>query len=437
MNGKIASYIARRFMLARKRSRSVGVVTGVSIAGIAVATLAMVCVLSVYNGFDALLSSQLSSLSPDIKITPYKGKTLDASPKILSRIATIDGVETVGAEIEDNALAMANDRQYPIKVRGVEPAVFKATTAIDDMVQPGGKYELGSTMISGVNNDEEFDFESGGEGDETMPEASSVASIGVAANLELLTDENLTIYAPRRLGKVSLANPMQAFTTGTFRVCGIYRSNQKEFDADAVLISIDEARKLFQYDNEATSISVQIKENADIKAVCDNIERILPGCTAKNRMEQHEINFRMINIEKWVTFMLLAFILVVASFNVISSMSMLALEKKEGLATLYSLGLTRRNVGSIFVYDSLYVMLCGGIIGIILGVVLCLLQQHFGFIRLNADAELLVIQAYPVKVKWSDLIIILAPLVCIGLATGFTASSYARTLLRKANRPIE
>ncbi len=433
MSRRTASYIARRFMLAQKRRRSVGVVTGVSIVGIAVATLAMVCVLSVYNGFDALLGSQLSALSPDIKVSPTTGKTLNASAETLSAIANIDGVESVGPEIEDNALAMAFDRQYPVRVRGVDPIIFNSMTSIGTMILHGGQYML----LSGeeASDDEEFDFESGGaEEIQADTSATAVASIGVAANLAIAPGAEITLYAPRRLGRVSLSNPAEAFTSGVYNMSGVYKSDQKDFDSDAVLVSLDEARRLFQYTDEATSIDIKVKEGYDTKKVCHAIEELLPSVIAKDRLEQHELNFRMVNIEKWVTFLLLAFILIVASFNVISSISMLALEKKEGLATLYSLGMTRRSIGNIFIYDSLYVMLCGGMIGIVLGVGVCLLQQHFGLIRLNADAESLVIQAYPVKVKWSDLLIILAPLVCIGIATGATASGYARTLLRKSNR---
>lgn len=425
MSATLTARIAARFLTARKRRRSVGIVSAVAVCGVAVATAALVCVLSVYNGFDSLLGSQLSHLSPPIAVTPASGKTIPDAEAALRRIRAIRGVKEAAPEVSDNALAIAGNRQYPVTVRGVEPEAFATMMPVRSLVT-AGRYDL--SPLSADDPDAEFDFESGGAAEPSgAADVGALLSIGVASSLGIESDaEAVGIYAPRRLGRISVADPARAFTSTSVMPRGVFRSNQKDFDTDVVIVPIATARALFQYEREATSIDVSLTPEADAGRVAREIEKALPGTTARDRLQQHSINFRMVKIEKWITFLLLFFILVIASFNVISAVSMLVLEKRHSLRTLRNLGLTLRRTGRIFLLDSAWIVAAGGAAGIALGVALCLLQQHFGLLRLNANPDALTITAYPVELHATDLAAIAAALTVIALITGLVSARYAR-----------
>ena len=216
---------------------------------------------------------------------------------------------------------------------------------------------------------------------------------------------------------MNLANPMSSFLTDSVSVAGIFQAMQSDYDNNTVICDITTARNLFQYTTEATQLEVKATPGTDLPALASDIELSLgPNALAKDRARQQQTNFRMVEIEKWVTFLLLIFILLIASFNIISTLCMLIIEKQHSMATLSALGMSRKSIGATFWWESMYVSMSGGIAGIITGLALCLIQEHFGLIKLGGDPEAMIITAYPVAVEWSDVLIALAPVTIIGLA---------------------
>ena len=257
----------------------------------------------------------------------------------------------------------------------------------------------------------------------------ALLSIGSASQLGAHTlGESLLIFAPRREGRVNMANPANSFLRDSVTFSGYFQSQHSQFDQDLIIVPIEVARDLFQYDSEASAVELRLKPGADITATAEKVRLAAgPGAIVKDRLQQQEINFRMIKIEKWVTFLLLFFILLIASFNLISTLSMLVLEKQKSLRTLRNLGATPSATAAIFRWESLLVALLGGISGLILGIGLCLMQQHFGLIRLNGDPSAMIIDTYPVKVVMTDLVAAIVPVVVIGLFTGWIAGRFARS----------
>ncbi len=396
-----------RYLRAPKSHSAVSAISIVAVVGVAVATAAIICVLSVFNGFRGILTEKLDILAPDVLVTPAQGKTFADADSVARIVGEVDGIQLVMPSVIDNALAIVGGREMPITLRGVDTEVYGLLTSVDSItMQP--------TRIA------------------SLSPRDALASVGVARQLGIFdTETQMLIFAPRREGRVNLANPMASFITDSVRVADVFQALQSDYDEKTVICDINTARDLFQYDNEATSLEIQVRPGEDISKVAAEVERKLgPGAVVKDRFRQQEINFRMISIEKWVTFLLLIFILVIASFNIISTLCMLILEKQGSMSTLSALGMNRRAIGRTFWWESLFVSLTGGLGGVALGLALCLLQQHLGLIKLGGDPDTMILQAYPVEVIWTDVLIALAPVVVIGLITAWTASAFARSRIR-------
>ena len=398
--------IAWRYLRAPKSHSAVSAIAAISVVGVAVATAAIICVLSVFNGFRSILSDKLDILAPDVMVTPSLGKTFADGDSLAAIIGETPGVEIALPTVVDNALAIVDSREMPITLRGVDFSRYPYVTRVDSIITGGRRLE-------------------------SLDSKEAVASVGVARQLGFYNgDVSMLIFAPKREGRVNLANPLASFLTDSVNVADIFQAMQTEYDENNVICDINVARDLFQYDTEATAIEVKAHPGTDITRLAGEISRRLgPDAVVKDRYRQQEMNFRMVEIEKWVTFLILIFILVIASFNIISTLCMLVLEKQQSMSTLLALGMSRRRIGSVFWWESMYVSLIGGISGVITGILLCLLQEHFGLIRLGGDPSSLVIQAYPVKVELMDIVYSLIPVILIGLCTAWTASAFARSRL--------
>lgn len=396
--------IAWRYLRAPKSHSAVSAISIISVVGVAIATAAIICVLSVFNGFRTILTDKLDILAPDVEVTPAEGKTFADGDSIAKAIEAIPGVELALPAVVDNALAIVDGKEMPITLRGVDMERYPLITGIDSIMTGGRKLA-------------------------SLEQKEAAASVGVARQLGFYNgDVDMLIFAPRREGRVNLANPISSFLTDSVNVADIFQAMQSDYDEKTVICNINTARELFQYDTEASMVEVRTLPGTDYRKVAAQIkDRFGKEVIVKDRFQQQQINFRMVEIEKWVTFLLLIFILIIASFNIISTLCMLVLEKQQSMSTLSALGMSRRKIGKIFWWESMYVTLLGGSAGILLGLLLCLLQEHFGLIRLGGDPASLVIQAYPVTVIWSDVLLALAPVVAIGLAAAATASAFARS----------
>lgn len=400
---------AFRYLKAKKTHSAVNIISIISMCGVVIATTALICVLSVYNGFSDLLLDKISKIDPQIEITPKEGKAIDNADSLISIINGISGVETAIPIIKDQALAVYGNRQMPITLKGI-PDNYDTFSELNDVILYGN-----FALQDSVNR-------------------YAILSIGAAGNLQSGAGffDYMKFYAPKRVGRVNLANPIGAFRVDSLYISAIFQTEQYTYDQDLVFVPIDVTRKLFDYDKQATSIEVKLAKNTDETVVMSHICHTLGDqFNVKNRLMQQASSFKMINMEKWVTFLLLTFILVITAFNVISSLSLLIMEKNDNIRTFKHLGASNRQISRIFITEGILITLSGAILGIILGVILCILQQELGLIKLSAEAGTVIVDSYPVKLIWSDVLIVFALVSIVGLITSLITALLMRSRLHR------
>lgn len=433
--------IAWRYLKMKKSHGAVSAVAAVAVVGVAVATAALVCVLSVFNGFRAMLTEQNDKILPDIEVATASGRVIENGDSLAAALRALPGVELASPIIAEQALAIYNSQEMPVTLRGIIEEDFRKITQLDSLLvasaeAPVTQLSASSKTASAQPSPEDY------EAFEPLP---AKITVGVAYRLGLFRPgETLFLFAPRREGRLNPANPLGSFFTDSVRVSAIAETRQNEIDLNSVYVPLELARNLFQYDTQASAIYIKVspddrKGNTAAEkelntASTDRIAAVAAGIAAKlgddysvkDRARQQAMNFRMVEIEKWITALLLVFILIIASFNIISTMTMLILEKRRSMRILRALGMSRRRVGAIFAVESFYITLIGAAAGLLLGVLLCLLQQHFGLITVaGASGESAI--PYPVAVEWSDLALILIPTLLISLATSLIAAGFARS----------
>ena len=390
----LSLHIAYRYLRAKKGHTAVNIISIISVLGVVVTTAALVCVLSVFNGFHRLIEEKLSAVDPDIAITATTGKTIADADSVIRAISAVEGVERAMPVVEDNALAIFADFSMRLKLKGV-PVDYHLLTGVDSVVVEG-----------------EFKLQ-----DEVSRYA--VLGVGPAVNLNARPGSlrMLNLYAPQRRGQVDLNDPLNAFTEDSVFVSGVFMVKQKTYDNELVYVPIDLARGLFDYTTEATQVEVKLAPGAT-----ESYEQYV----VKNRMMQQDASFRLVNMEKWITFLLLAFILVIATFNVISTLSLLIIEKDESIRTFKSLGATNRQITRIFVTEGWLIALVGALGGVMLGLALCVCQEQFGWLKLSANADAVIVQAYPVAVQFTDVALVFVLVAAVGLVTSLVTSLMMR-----------
>ena len=391
--------IALRYLFAKKSHRAVNIISAISTAGVAVATMAIVIVLSVFNGFTELSEQNLSYVDPDLQLKAVRGKVFAEADSLAEVIAGVSGVRAASPVIEERAMLIGGHAQLPI--------VFKALGDNYLDVLP-----VDSLLIDGVYLDAV---------DST---ACVQISVGVANRTGLRPGYGsmADIYVPRREGRINPANPLAAFISSPVMISAVFQTDRAEIDNDRVIIPLSVARKLLAYDTEASAIDIAVAQGVDPAEVAADVRAVVGDAfvVLDRRMQQADA-FRMIEIEKWVTFMMLIFILLIASFNILSTLSLMVVEKRGDSEIFRALGATTSFVRSIFVRQGFMITLFGGFAGIVAGIILSLVQQHFGLIKLAGDPEALTILVYPVAVNGTDIIVVaLAVLVVAWLTSSIT-----------------
>lgn len=396
--------VALRYLFSKKSHNAVNVISIVSMFGVGIATAAIVCVLSVFNGFTDLAIDRMSAFDPPLRIVPQKGKVIASADSLAGEIGRLQEVGFAVPTIKEQGLAMFNGAQMAVDMYGV-PDGYENVVDLSRIVIDGQTATPSSEI------------------------PVALLSVGVAMRLKAFpgTDGLIGMYVPKRLGKVNTANPMASFRSDSLFVGGVIRTDDKDIDTRAVYLPIERVRQLLEYDGgEATSIDVAPAEGVDAEVAAGEIEALLPaGLTVQDRFQQEAQSFRMIAIEKWITFVMLTFILVIASFNIITTLSMLIIEKKDNLLTLRALGATIPSVRRIFVWEGWLITLLGGVGGIVLGSVLVLAQQYGGFIKLSGDPAMLSVTVYPVRLETMDLVIVFALIAAIGAIVGALTARFA------------
>lgn len=401
-------HIALRYLRSKKSHSAVNIISIVSVCGVIVATAAIVCVLSVFNGFSKLIHSKLSMLDADIAITATLGKTIADADSVAAVARGVAGVEMALPVVEDNALAMFFNYQMPVTLKGVPDGYDSLTNIRGTIID--GKYLLDD----GISQ-------------------YSVIAIGPALSLNVRPDylKMVSLYTPRRRGNINLANPATALRSDSVFVSGVFQIEQNKYDRNTMFVSIEMARRLFDYTTQATAVELRLAPGANEPAVMAALTDALgEQYVVKNRLMQQAEAFRMVNIEKWVTFLLLGFILVIATFNVIGALSLLIIEKTDSIDTFRNLGASNKLISRIFVMEGWVISFTGTVLGIALGLLLCLLQEHFGLIEMQGNAATLIITAYPVAVQWTDVLVVLALSVAVGALTSLVTKLIMRRKLR-------
>ena len=403
-------YIAKRYLFSKKSHNAINVISAISVCGVALATLALVCTLSVFNGFQDLVATFFTAFDPQLKITAVKGKVFDGQDPRILQIRELPEVELCSESLEDNIMVQYQDKQTMAVLKGVEDN-FDRLTPIDSILF--GRGEL-------ILHDEVVDY--------AIPGIQLLSTLG--ASIRFL--DPLEIYAPKRGAKVNLANPSTAFSTGQLFSSGlVFAVNQEKYDGSYILTSLRFARDLFQYTSEVSASNMKLKPEADTDAVKEKIEQILgEDFCVSDRYEQQADTFRIMEIEKLISYLFLTFILVIASFNVIGSLSMLIIDKRDDVNTLRNLGANDNQIVRIFLFEGRMISFIGASLGVVLGLFLCWLQQKYGLIALGSSGTF-VVDAYPVSVHLTDVIVIFITVLAVGfLSVWYPVRFLSKRLLK-------
>lgn len=391
----VSFFIARRYLFSKKSHNVVNVISAISVCGIAVATAAIVCVLSIFNGFGGIVEGTFNAFDPDLKITVKEGKVFDYHTPEFGKALQINGIQIISESLEENALFMFGESQVPVLMKGVSEE-FKLMTDMEKLLLEGS-FNLREDVV-----------------DYTTLGSGLAMTLGARPGFI----NPIEIYAPKRDVRVNLANPAAAFTRAYIQIGGVFSLNSPEYDEQMAIVPIQLARDLFGYENQVTSLDIKLEPNVSVNRVKREIERILgDDFLVEDRYQQQKESYRMMQIEKWVTFLIMVFVLLIAVFNLVGSLSMLIVEKRDDIKSLQNMGASEQLISRIFLYEGWLISFIGIISGIITGLALCLLQQYFGLLQLSDTPGAYIIDAYPVIVKMTDVVIAFAVVSLISLLT--------------------
>jgi lipoprotein-releasing system permease protein len=391
-------FFAKRYLLARKSHNLINIITWISVLGVGVGAFALIVVLSVFNGFEKVISTMISQLSADLVIEPASGKTIQLDTFPMEQILALDATRGVVKIVEEDALFRYGNRQHVGVLRGVSEG-YEALTAMDSITIQG------SLIL------------------EYSGQHYAMLGSGVAWYLDINPRNPaalLQVLVPSR-GNPSVMQFEQAFNQDAISISGIY-SSQQEMDATHVIVPYDWAAKLMEYEGMATSIDVFAKSKTSIKEFKQKIKQISGSdFLVKDQFEQQETLYQIMRSEKWAIYIILTFILIMATFNVIGSLSMLIVDKRKDINILKYLGADQIFLRRLFLAEGLMISVLGGIIGLLAGIILVLAQERFGLLKLGGELGAFVIDVYPVQLVWQDVMMVfLTVMVVGGLSAVFT-----------------
>ncbi len=400
----VSFYIAKRYLFSKKSHNAINIISTVAVCGVATATLATVCALSVLNGFQTFIAGTFSRFDPELKITPVQGKVFDPTTDKFLEISQFPEIEVLSEILEDQVMVANRGRQVPVMMCGVSDNFSELA-------------QIGSVMVDG-----EFQLSN------SINNLAAIG-VGVAAKLGIYYGfvYPIDIYVPKRKGQINMANPLASCNTAYTYISGLFQVGQQVYDEHYLIAPISLARSLLDYDKEVSALAIKLKSNANPADVQKKIRHTIgTDYRVRDRYEQQEAAFKMMNIEKWAIFFILTFILLIALFNIIGSLSLLMVDKREDTATLRKMGATDQLISRIFLLEGWMISAFGALSGIIVGVLICLGQQHFGWIKFGA-AGAFAMDAYPVRVQFPDLLYVLLT----ALVIGFFTVSYTVKYLKK------
>ncbi len=389
-------YIAKRYLISKKSHNIINIISGISISGITIGTAALIVVLSVFNGFESLILSMFNSFNPDIKISAVKGKTMSLSNIPKEKLQKLDGVLYYNEVIEESILVQYKKKQHIGMIKGVSKDFFPMSGLDKKLLK-------GEAVLK--NNGLNF----------------ALVGSGMAHYIDLRNidiSNALSIHAPNRKEGYQLSldnsfNQRKILASGKFSV-------QQELDEKYIITSLDFAKDLLDYKDEITYIELGLTKDANVKVIQKRIQKILGNdYKVKNRFEQQELLYKILKSEKWAIFLILSFIVIIATFNVIGSLSMLILDKKKDIKVLESMGANQQLIKRIFLIEGSLISISGAIFGLILGSLICWVQMQFGLIQLGQNTGSFIVNAYPVNIKITDIILVFLTVSTIGIAAAW------------------
>ncbi len=387
-------------MFAKKQYNAIHIISGISAAAVGVVTAAMVCVLSVMNGFGTMVEQLFSQFDPDIRITAVSGKSFQDEGTAFDKLRTLPCVQMVSQTIEETALIQFEDKQMPVRLHGVD-SVFPQLTHIENIITEG-HYEV---------YDGAFDRAVLGQG--------LAWQVGIGARFI----NAIHVYAPKRTAKVNMLRPDQSFNHETCFIAGTFAVQQAKYDNEVMLVDIDLTRRLLTYTpQEVTALLIKLAPSTSVKQAKKEIQKVIgSGYRILDRYEQQEDFFKILRVEKLLTTLLLVFILLIATFNIIGSLSMLIIDKSADIRTLSHLGASENMIRKIFLFEGWMISALGATIGLVIGLIICLIQEHFGILKLGSGTEY-IISAYPVTVQASDIFLVACIVFILGAIAAWIPS---------------
>jgi len=403
-------FIARRYLFSKKSHHAINIISGIAVCGVAITTMALVCTLSVFNGFQDLVAGLFTAFDPQLEVTLNEGRVLAADDPDLEKLKQLDCISSYTECVEGQVLVVQGNHQLVATIRGVEDN-FLEQTDTEDLFYGDGDFIL---------NSDTCDY--------------GILGIQLAGKLGLQASfpEPISIYAPKKGERVNIGNPLSSFNQDHLYSPGIvFMVKQGKYDANYILTSIAFARRLFDAQGQVTSIHLRIKDGVSTTDAQEEIQKVLGDrFIVKNRYEQQEEVFHIMRIEKLIAYIFLTFILLIACFNIIGSLSMLMIDKKTDVDTLRNLGANNKQISRVFMYEGRMISLAGAIVGIIIGLALCWAQQEFGLITMGDAEGSFIIDSYPVSVKAWDIVIIFFTVLAVGwLAVWYPVRYLSKNLL--------
>ena len=404
-------FIARRYLFAKKSHHAINIISGISVLGVAVATMAMVVTLSVFNGFQDLVADLFTAFDPELKVTPMDGQTVSAKDTALLRLSKNDMVEVYTPVLEGQALVLQEGRQQVVTIKGVADNITKQTH-IEDILYGDGSFCLHADVLE-----------------------YGVLGIQLAQQLgrPAFFENPLQVYAPKRGERVNIGNPLSSFNHDELQSPGVvFMVRQAKYDAHYILTSLQFAQRIFDRQGRVSSVELKLKDGINTEKAKEALQAGLgKRFKVEDRYEQQNEVFRIMRIEKFISYIFLSFILLVACFNIIGSLSMLMIDKRQDIQTLRSLGATDSQICTIFRLEGHIISLAGALLGLVLGAVLCLVQQEYGIVTMGDSDGNFIIEAYPVSVYLTDILLVLATVLAVGwLAIWYPVKYLAGKILK-------
>lgn len=389
-------FIARRYLFSRKSHHAINIISGISVAGVAIATMAMVCTLSVFNGFRDLVAGLFTAFDPQLRVTLTEGSSVSQDDEALQRLRRHPDVKVYTPVMEGQALVVQDRRQQVVTVMGVADN-FPEQASINNILYGDGSFCLHADVLEyGVLG------------------LRLAARLGLPANFP----DPLQVYAPKRGERVNMANPLSSFNHDELQSPGVvFNVQQSRYDDNYIITSLGFAQRLFDQRGRITSVELRLRDGVSLSSAKRELRQLLGSrFQVQDRFEQQADVFRIMRIEKLISFVFLTFILLIACFNIIGSLSMLMIDKRQDVRTLRSLGATDGQVCDIFMLEGRMISLAGAAVGLLLGLALCWLQQEFGLISMGSSAGSFIVEAYPVSVHVGDLVIVFLTVLVVGWA---------------------